>query len=154
SMRNSALQNFQLLRNRLKGHPDEIQVLARKVLELEPQILAIFRTVYAQSADAVRIRCHGSYHLGQLLHTGKEFLIIDFEGDPAVALSERRLKQSPLRDVAGMIRSFHYAAEAELMHELKQGTLSPSQKESLTSWARFWSRWIGAVFYEAYTKAV
>ncbi len=60
---------------------------------------------------------------GQILHTGKDFLIIDFEGEPSISLSERRLKRSPLRDVAGMILSFHYAAQAALLKQAEHGSL-------------------------------
>ena len=66
---------------------------------------------------ALRIRCHGDYHLGQVLYTGQDFVISDFEGEPARPLSERRMKHSPIMDVAGMLRSFHYAPYAALSRQ-------------------------------------
>lgn len=101
----------------------------------------------------MRIRIHGDYHLGQVLQTGKDFLIIDFEGEPVVALSQRRLKQLSLRDVAGMIRSFHYAAHAALMKQAEAGAFQPAQLTGATAWARYWAWWVGATFFRAYLES-
>ena len=70
------------------------------------------RRLIARPTSARRIRCHGDYHLGQVLFTGGDFIIIDFEGEPARPLRERRLKRWALKDVAGMLRSFAYAGQA------------------------------------------
>jgi maltose alpha-D-glucosyltransferase/alpha-amylase len=153
SMRNLARRNFQLLNQRLKSLPADTQGLAQQVLGLESKILNRFRAIYERRLDAARIRYHGDYHLGQLLYTGKDFLIIDFEGEPALAIGERRLKQSPLRDIAGMIRSFHYAAHAALERQAEFSTLQTGRRKELESWARFWSRWVSVVFYSSYRQA-
>ena len=80
-------------------------------------------------------------------------MIIDFEGEPAIALSERRLKRSPLRDVAGMIRSFDYAAWEALRKQMEHGPVQPAQVKTLERWARFWSEWVSAVYYNAYRQS-
>jgi len=77
------------------------------------------------------------YHVGQVLFTGKGFVIIDFEGEPLRPISERRIKRSPLRDLAGMIRSLHYAAHPAFL-EQTQGETRGVETSSLESWARFW----------------
>jgi maltose alpha-D-glucosyltransferase/alpha-amylase len=92
----------------------------------------------------MRIRVHGDYHLGQVLYTGKDFVIIDFEGEPARPLSERRIKRSPLRDVAGMLRSFHYAAYTVF------ATRVAAERGALEPWAQFWYEWVGSAFLRAY----
>jgi maltose alpha-D-glucosyltransferase/alpha-amylase len=128
----------------------DAQALAQQVLSLESGILQRFRRMYEARLDAVRIRIHGDYHLGQVLHTGKEFLILDFEGEPSRPLSERSLKRSPLADVAGMIRSFHYAAHAALLKQSEHGSLQPAQMEAVAAWAHFWSSWVSATFLRAW----
>src|SRR6185437_12395843 len=89
---------------------------------------------------------------GQVLYTGKDFLIIDFEGEPAVALSERKLKRSPLRDVAGMIRSFNYVANFALLKQIERGTIADGLLPLANQWSQFWSRWVSAIFLRAYRK--
>jgi maltose alpha-D-glucosyltransferase/alpha-amylase len=97
-----------------------------------------------------RIRCHGDYHLGQVLVSQGDIVILDFEGEPARPLAERRLKTSPLRDVAGMFRSFSYAA----MTGLNVAAMTrPDDRERLAPWADFWETWASAVFLRAYLKA-
>ncbi len=153
SLHNQTRQTFRFLNERLPQLPPDVKAGAQRVLELEDEILQRFRSVYQEGMDAARIRYHGDYGLNQVLYTGKDFLIIDFEGNPAIALSERRLKRSPLRDVAGMIASFPYAAQAGLLQHLQSGMLRPAQLTALATWSRFWARWTSAVFYTAYRQA-
>ena len=97
---------------------------------------------------ATKIRIHGDYHLGQVLYTGKDFVILDFEGEPARPLSERKLKRSALRDVAGMMRSFQYAAYSALW----QPAMRPEDIPFLERWADLWYRQMGSVFLQSYLK--
>jgi maltose alpha-D-glucosyltransferase/alpha-amylase len=99
----------------------------------------------------MRIRTHGDYHLGQVLYTGRDFIIIDFEGEPERELTERRLKQSPLKDVTGMIRSFHYAVHTALF---KEGSLRPEDVPRLEPWTNFWYRYVAGIFLKSYLDTV
>jgi maltose alpha-D-glucosyltransferase/alpha-amylase len=152
-MRSFAAQIFQLLRDRLKEIPDDLQENAQKVLDAQESISYRFHLVRDRKISGARIRCHGDYHLGQVLYTGKDFVIIDFEGEPARSLSERRIKRSPLRDVAGMIRSFHYAAHSAV---LGQSSPMPKTEESptLDRWAEFWYTWVSASFLKSYLSGM
>ena len=119
---------------------DEAQQQAERVLDHEQSIFARFGELLHDRIDARRIRCHGDYHLGQVLFTGKDFVIIDFEGEPERPVSERRIKASPLRDVAGMLRSFHYVSHAALRG--KTPTLFVENVAiSNEKWAAFWYAW-------------
>jgi len=94
-----------------------------------------------------KIRVHGDYHLGQVLWAEGDFYILDFEGEPDRPLAERRAKQSPLKDVAGMMRSFGYAAWVGLRNF---AVTRPSELERLAGWARAWRAWTSAAFLRAY----
>ena len=99
--------------------------------------------------EAVKIRCHGDYHLGQVLWVENDFVILDFEGEPARTVEERRAKQSPLKDAAGMLRSFDYAAHAGLF-AFTQGR--PEDFDRLAPWAELWRQWVSAAFLRAYRE--
>lgn len=150
SMRNLATENLKLLRKLHKGLPAHQADEAQLVLGQEKEILKRFESVFKTPITAKRIRCHGDYHLGQVLYTGKDFVIIDFEGEPARSLSARRLKRSPLRDVAGMLRSLHYASRAALIQQAESGTLNEATAAGLEPWAQFWTHWVSVVYLKAY----
>ena len=98
-----------------------------------------------------RTRIHGDYHLGQVLRAKADFVILDFEGEPARSLAERRAKQSPLKDVAGMLRSFSYAAAAGLD---KFSQRRPEAAKNIEPWAQLWQNAVSTEFLRAYKVAV
>lgn len=153
-MRNLTGRVLQLLRQRLKKLPETIRPEAQQVLDLEAEILKRFHSLLEGKITALRTRTHGDYHLGQVLYTGKDFMIIDFEGEPARTLQERRLKRSPLQDVAGMLRSFHYAAYAAFFEQIAQGVVQPQEQARLETWARFWHVWVSTAFLKTYLAVV
>jgi maltose alpha-D-glucosyltransferase/alpha-amylase len=150
SMRNLTARTFRLLRGNTGHLPEPLRDQAAAVLGLQEPILAHFRRCLERRLTAVRIRTHGDYHLGQVLFTGNDFVIIDFEGEPARSLSERRLTRSPLRDVAGMLRSFHYAAHAALQDQKGSSVVRTEDQTGLEPWARYWYRWVSVAFLQAY----
>jgi maltose alpha-D-glucosyltransferase/alpha-amylase len=149
-MRSTLAHVFPLLRKRQASLPTDARELAAAVLAQEDQIMERFHRVIDRRLGGMRIRTHGDYHLGQVLYTGKDFVIIDFEGEPARPLSERRLKRSPLRDVAGMLRSFQYAAYAALHDQAAMGIVRPEQFARVEGWARYWCAWASAAYLRGY----
>jgi maltose alpha-D-glucosyltransferase/alpha-amylase len=146
SMRASLRRGFTLLRKKLPQMPEVFRDEANQVLEAEQQILLAEHATLERHASASKIRIHGDFHLGQVLSTGKDFVILDFEGEPARPLSERKLKRSALRDVAGMMRSFQYAAYSALW----QPSMRSEDVPFLTAWADYWYRQMSSVFLESY----
>jgi maltose alpha-D-glucosyltransferase/alpha-amylase len=92
---------------------------------------------------------HGDYHLGQVLAAEDDYVILDFEGEPTRTVAERRRKFSPLRDVAGMLRSYHYAAYAGLFAFTHD---RPADFTRLADWADIWQQWVSAVFLKSYLR--
>ncbi|MGH7581240.1 MAG: maltose alpha-D-glucosyltransferase [Gemmatimonadales bacterium] len=149
SLRSSARTTFDLLRRRMAALPESLRDEARAVLALEDTLLKQARAVMDRKIPMARCRIHGDYHLGQVLFTGKDFVIVDLEGEPSRSLSERRYKRSPLRDVAGMIRSFEYAAA----YAVRRGPTRSEDVPALLPWARLWQRWASASFLRGYFDA-
>ncbi len=148
SMRILSARVFQVLRARMNRLPEDVRGQARRVLKYEAAVFRRFHAVLDRKITAMRIRTHGDYHLGQVLFTGKDFVIIDFEGEPARSLTERRLKRSPLRDVAGMLRSFHYAAHHAIFARLSR----PEDLPAMEQWAKFWQLWVSTGFLRSYLE--
>jgi maltose alpha-D-glucosyltransferase/alpha-amylase len=145
-------QTFLLLRRQVKDLPEKLKEQGQQILSLREEIFNRFKKLLGGKIQAKRIRCHGDYHLGQILYTGKDFVIIDFEGEPARPISERRLKRSPLRDVAGMLRSFHYAAYAALFNRFRSGVINEEEYLTQENWAKFWNLWVSVVFLKGYLE--
>ncbi len=151
SMRSVARKAIIQLKRNLGRLAPETRAGAEWVLAAEPEILKRQGTFLGRKVSAMKIRIHGDYHLGQVLFTGKDFVIVDFEGEPARPMSERRIKRSPLQDVAGMIRSFHYAAHAVLM---QRAPVRAEDVPYLEPWAEAWYRCCAGVFLYSYLQTV
>jgi len=148
SMRALLRRTTALLAKKVPDLPEKFQTEARDILAAEKAILDREKRILDRRTVAAKIRIHGDYHLGQVLYTGKDFIILDFEGEPARPLSERKLKRSALRDVAGMMRSFQYAAYSALW----QPAMRPEDVPFLERWADRWYREMSSVFLQSYLQ--
>ena len=137
--RTATRRTMQLLETKLADIPDAYRGDAAVLLTREDQILERLSAFARCDVVATKTRHHGDYHLGQVLNTGSDFVIIDFEGEPARSLAERRMKRSPLRDVAGMLRSFHYAGHSAQPRRSREA-------------AEAWARNISRIFLEAWIE--
>jgi maltose alpha-D-glucosyltransferase/alpha-amylase len=149
SMRSMTRKVYQTLGKNLKKLPEHVREEAKLIYNSEKDIIKFYEKILKKKIPVTKSRIHGDYHLGQVLYTGKDFIIIDYEGEPARSLSERKLKRSPLVDVAGMIRSFHYAVHAEYFNHV---SLRPEDASGLEPWLDLWYRCVSRTFLEAYVK--
>jgi maltose alpha-D-glucosyltransferase/alpha-amylase len=149
-IRQHASSVLDVLKERLSHLPHEVVKVAASVLSRRRQILDHFRSLNGDFQQTQRIRIHGDYHLGQVLRVKTDFVILDFEGEPARPLAVRRSKQCALKDVAGMLRSFGYAAYAGLMNYTAR---HPEDVTRLEPWAQLWERSAAAEFLRAYREA-
>jgi maltose alpha-D-glucosyltransferase/alpha-amylase len=153
SVLGEARGTLRLLRSNRSSLSDELCAL----IDALPQdrMYARLDAVRTRKIETVRTRLHGDYHLGQVLWTGRDFVIIDFEGEPSRSVGQRRLKRSPLRDVAGMMRSFHYAASVGLREQVERGSFASlaAAELRLGRWCRFWVDWMSARYIAGYLEA-
>ncbi|MBD3347448.1 MAG: maltose alpha-D-glucosyltransferase [Chitinivibrionales bacterium] len=151
SMQSLCRRNMQLLKKTSSHLEKPLRTEAETLLTWEKKILGVMRAITYKKIDAQKIRIHGDLHLGQVLYTGKDFIFMDFEGEPARPLSERKLLYSALRDVAGMVRSFHYAGHAAI---LRNTHLSEEMKDLLIQWIKSWYRCVSGIFLSSYFRTM
>lgn len=150
SIHDMVVQNFGVLRAKIDCIPEAVRGMAASALELEDDVLLASHGVLEREIRATRTRIHGDYHLGQVLFTGSDFFIIDFEGEPARPLAERRAKRSPLQDVAGMLRSFQYAARSALVAAKGNAGEDEGSVDVAEQLARRWQVEASTRFLEGY----
>jgi maltose alpha-D-glucosyltransferase/alpha-amylase len=146
-------RTMEQLRLHLDRLPEAVRGDAQAALDRQPGIRERYRYLRDNRFTAGRIRVHGDYHLAQVLYTGKDFVAIDFEGDTSRSLSERRIKRSPLEDVAGMLDSFYHASHAALFGQAPGVIPRPESLDALEAWAKSWARAAGSEFLAAYLAA-
>jgi maltose alpha-D-glucosyltransferase/alpha-amylase len=153
TMRGAATDALTGLSRRAADLPTAVQAEAAEAAARGAEIQTRLRSVMGRRVESKRIRCHGDLHLGQVLWTGRDFVFIDFEGEPGRPLAERRHKRSAMTDVAGMLRSFHYAALGTLLSERVGGSVRPEDQARLAPWAALWYRSVAATFLRGYRTA-
>ncbi|MEO6166379.1 MAG: putative maltokinase [Chitinophagales bacterium] len=141
----------QLAKENYDAMDEKGKILAKYFLQHTDAIRTIFLRIKTQPIQSLRTRIHGDYHLGQILYNGRDYIILDFEGEPESSISNRKIKHSPLKDVAGMLRSFHYAVSAKLY-------FSPETKEMddvmIENAAQHWYKVISEAYLQQYYDTI
>ncbi|HYH22468.1 MAG TPA: malto-oligosyltrehalose trehalohydrolase [Azospirillum sp.] len=151
-VRRMARTTLEKLRTALDRLDGATAVQAAALTAAESAVMAQIDALTPTTATLARTRLHGDFHLGQILVSGDEVFIIDFEGEPMRPLHERRAKHSPLRDVAGMLRSFAYAA-ATARRALPDGLDEPT-RAARAAWIGWWEGAAGGAFLDGYRAAI
>ncbi|GAB3503214.1 maltose alpha-D-glucosyltransferase [Spirosoma knui] len=149
-MQSLVRESYQAQQRNLKRLPDDIQQEVQAILGRKEEVLRVLKRIYAKKLEATKIRIHGNLQLENILLTGKDVAIQDFGGDPSRSYSERRLKRSPLRDVATLIRSFYYVAYEGF---LNNAHVPPEDTVQLLPFADFWAHYMSSFFLKAYLTA-
>ena len=154
SSRKLAVQTLDQLRRRMESLPPDARPLAQELLDRQRVLLETLREIVGAKIVAQRIRCHGDYHLGHVLYSGRDFLVVDFYGEPTLPLTARRIKRSAIDDLAGMVHSFLYVASQTLARHFKGGVFAPEGVAAWQNAARFWALWSSSAFLRAYSITV
>jgi maltokinase len=127
------------------------QRLAWKFMESKELIDEFSNQLLNQPLDSLRIRIHGDYHLGQVLSADHDFILIDFEGEPEASIQDRKIKHSPLKDVAGMVRSYHYAVSSKVFNSVETQHIRPEKLLTVTD---RWYKLMKETYVTAYMDAI
>ncbi len=149
SSRSIIKSTFRILRNKISLMDDELNILTRKIISKEDELLSFIEKILKLKFNARKQRIHGNYNLQQILFTGKDFVITNFEGQASAAFTERKLKRSPLRDIASLIFSFHSLVNSRLR---KQNSFNHDELESAEYYANQWWLAISRIFLTSYFK--
>jgi maltose alpha-D-glucosyltransferase/alpha-amylase len=145
-------RSLDALRLRLKTLPEAVRSLAEELLANEAGIREGLLPLRDQRISGSRIRVHGDYQLDNVLFTGNDVVIRNFDGPAGRPLSERRIKRSALRDVASMIRSLHYAAHAVSFGYVPGVVKGREQVARIDRWGENWHGWVSAMFLQGYLE--
>jgi maltose alpha-D-glucosyltransferase/alpha-amylase len=148
SLRNLAARAFDKLAK--ANLSPSVAALAAAALERRREIRARLDPIRDLRPSGRVMRVHGDYHLGQVLYTGRDLFIIDFEGEPGRTRAERERLRSPTADLASMLRSFHYAAGGVLTGELRGSRVRDEDRATLEPWGEFHYFWSAASFLRSY----
>ncbi|GAB4035152.1 maltose alpha-D-glucosyltransferase [Spirosoma gilvum] len=144
-------ESYQTQKRNLQRLPEGVRQDVEQILGRKEDVLTLFKRIYSKKLASTKIRIHGDLQLEKILLTGKDIAIQDFGSDPGRSYSERRLKRSPLRDVASMIRSFYYVCYEGF---LQNNQVPAEDTVALLPYAEFWARCMSNFFMEAYLEAV
>jgi maltose alpha-D-glucosyltransferase/alpha-amylase len=146
-------RSFEMLRGQQRVLEANAQADIDQLLEREGEIRTQLLALRDKRMSGSRIRTHGDYHLSNVLFAGSDWMITNFEADVTRPLTERRIKRSALRDVASMLRSFHYVSHAALFGDVPGIVPSREAHPQLEKWAKVWYRWVSTNFLKEYLAA-